>query len=146
MQKITPVCSLLLLALTGCSPLCRLELRFAFGGPLDPALFQLSGRSSCPPGPVGSPPPLSPLAPSTASSSDLVSQEVSVEAPGLRVVTGFRGVRCRVRVTGFYDTNRDGVVNRGDLSATSPDIEVEDRGLFRGNLNAGPVLRFSPIP
>jgi hypothetical protein len=144
-----PVLAAALLCLAACSPVARLELRFAYAGaPLDPALFQLTGKKTCPPGPVATAPPASPLATTTATarSDDTEWQQVHVEAPGLRVVTAFRGSRCRVRVTAFYDTNRDGRVNAGDLSAMSPAIDVVDNGIFGGNLTAGPVLKLAPIP
>jgi len=134
---------------SACSPLCRLELHFAFkGAPLDPALFQLTGRKACPPGPVAAPIPLTraALARAAAGSNDAAWQEVRVEPPGLHVVAGFRGSRCRVRVTAHYDSNGDGIVNSGDLVASSGDIDLADNGVFRGNLTLGPTLRFSAIP
>jgi len=86
--------------------------------------------------------------PATAGphSNDAEWQQVSAETGGLRVLTAFHGHRCRVRVTGFYDANRDRRVNAGDLAASSPDIELADNGIFRGNLTVGPVLALSPIP
>jgi hypothetical protein len=143
-----PALAAALLCLAACSPVARLELRFAYaGGPLDPALFQLTGKKACPPSPVATATPASPLAATAgARGDDTEWQQVHVEAPGLRVVAAFRGSRCRVRVTGFYDTNRDGLVNAGDLSAMSPAIDVVDKGIFGGNLTAGPVLKLVPIP
>jgi hypothetical protein len=133
------------LALTACSPMARLELRFVATVPLDPALFQLTGKKTCPPGPVGAPAP-----PATAAAGvrtgDAEWQQVHAESAGLHVLTAFRGTHCAVRVTALYDTNGDGNVGRGDLTATSPVVEVFDRGLFRSNLTTGPVLRLVAIP
>lgn len=136
------------LALTACSPTARLELRFVAPVPLDPALFQLVGKKTCPPGPVTAPAPVSAatLAAAGPRTDDAEWQEVHVEPGGLRVVTAFRGVRCAVRVTAHYDTNRDGAVNAGDLTATSPAVEVSDRGVFRGNLTTGPTLTLAAVP
>jgi hypothetical protein len=136
------------LALTACSPTARLELRFVASVPLDPALFQLTGKKTCPPGPVAAPAPVAAAALAKASlrSDDSMWQKVSAEPAGLHVVTAFRGSHCAVRVTAHYDTNRDGGVNAGDLTATSAALAVFDRGVFRGNLTTGPVLRLTPIP
>jgi hypothetical protein len=135
------------LTLTACSPTARLELRFVASVPLDPALFQLTGKT-CPPGPVAAPAPTAAIALAKASlrSDDSEWQQVNAEPPGLHVVTAFRGSHCAVRVTGHYDTNRDGLVNAGDLAATSPVVEVFDRGVFRENMTTGPVVRLTPIP
>lgn len=136
------------LALTACSPTARLELRFVAPVPLDPSLFQLAGKKTCPPGPVAAPAPVSTATHAAAGprTDDAEWQEIHAEPGGLHVVTAFRGARCAVRVTAHYDTNRDGAVNAGDLTATSPVIEVSDRGLFRGNSTTGPTLTLAPVP
>jgi hypothetical protein len=136
------------LTLTACSPTARLELRFVASVPLDPALFQLTGKKTCPPGPVAAPAPMAAAALAKASlrTDDSEWQQVSAEPAGLHVVTAFRGAHCAVRVTAHYDTNRDGSVNAGDLAATSAALVVVDGGIFRGNLTTGPVLRLTPIP
>jgi hypothetical protein len=133
------------LALTACSPTARLELRFVASVPLDPALFQLTGKKACPPGPVGAPAPLAAAA-AGIRTDDAEWQEVHAEPAGLHVITAFRGAHCAVRVTALYDTNRDGKIGSGDLTATSPIIEVSDRGLFRSNLTTGPSLKLVAIP
>jgi hypothetical protein len=85
------------------------------------------------------------VAAATLRTDDADWQEVEVEPGGLRVLTAFRGTRCTVQVTGFYDTNRDGHVNPGDLVATSPPIGVEDRGILRGNMTVGPRMHLTAI-
>ena len=62
------------------------------------------------------------------------------------MITAFRGAHCAVRVTAHYDANRDGAVSAGDLTVTSPVLEVFDHGVFRGNLTTGPVLKLIPMP
>jgi hypothetical protein len=133
------------LALTACSPTARLELRFVASVPLDPVLFHLTGKKTCPPGPVVAPAPLAATA-AGVRTDDAEWQQVHAEAAGLHVITAFRGVHCAVRVTALYDTNRDGKVGSGDLAATSPVIAVRDGGIFRGNLTTGPVLKLVTIP
>jgi hypothetical protein len=134
--------------LPACSPTARLELRFVASVPLDPALIQLTGKKTCPPGPVSAPAPVSAAAIAAAGvrTDDSEWQQVHAETSGLHVITAFRGVHCAVRVTAHYDANRDGSVNAGDLTVTSPVIEVFDHGLFRGNSTTGPVLRLLPVP
>jgi hypothetical protein len=142
-QRSLCLLGLSLLSVTACSPLARLELTFQHaGGPLDPQLFRLTARKACPPAALAAVPPAAP-GPAGAGADEW--QTVTATPGGLLVATAFRGVRCSVRVTGFYDTNRDGAVNAGDLTAASPEIEVADRGLFRGNLTVGPRLTLAPI-
>ena len=133
MRSFTPL--VLGLLLTACSPTCRLELRFLSPvGPLDPARFYLAAAKACPPGPVPSPPPGLGL-------GDAEWQTPEVVPRGLHVETAFHGIRCAVRVTGFYDTNANGKVDAGDLTGSSPALEVVDRGIFAGNLTTAADVR-----
>jgi len=117
------------------------------GSALDPELFHLTAKKACPPNPIAAPPPAPrPLATAVPHARDIEWQQVKSEPGGLYVLAAVRGHHCRVRVTGFYDSNRDRRVNAGDLVASSPDLELADNGIFRGNLTVGPALRLSPIP
>jgi len=118
----------------GCSPLVRLEVRFAL--PSRPATgttawigqrFHVVGAKTCPPGPVDEPR-------AGGGPSDVEFFDAEFDKGGVNALVAFRGRHCAVRALGWYDTNGDGVRNAGDLEGTSVVVEAVDRGVFRGNI------------
>jgi hypothetical protein len=130
----------------GCSPLVRLEVRFAL--PSRPATgttawiggrFHIVGAKTCPPGPVDEP-----RAEGASSAAAHFSAEFN--KGGVNALVAFRGRHCAVRALGWYDTNGDGVRNAGDLQGTSLVVEAEDRGVFRGNITRTPDVVLAVVP
>jgi hypothetical protein len=132
----------------GCSPLVRLEVRFALAS--RPATgkgatawigdrFHVVGAKICPPGPVDEPR-------AGDASSGAVYFNAEFDQGGVTALVAFRGKRCAVRALGWYDANGDGLPNAGDLKGTSVVVEAEDRGVFRSNLTRAPDVVLTVVP
>jgi hypothetical protein len=119
------------LALLGCSPVSRLQVRFvgpsAFGG----RTLYVTGVKVCPPAPIGVPA-------ASPSNGDAFSVTHEAESAGSVVVTAaFRGARCSARLTAWLDTDADGKPSPGDFIGSTPAVEIQDKGVLAGNLTRG---------
>ena len=119
------------LAVLGCSPVSRLQVRFvgprAFGG----RTLYVTGFKVCPPGAIGVPA-------AARSSGDAFSVTHEAESAGSVVVTAaFRGQRCSARLTAWLDADADGKPSPGDFIGSTPAVEIQDKGVLAGNLTRG---------
>lgn len=138
------------LVVLGCSPLCRMELRFELpksAGAIDYAKLHLRGRVSCNSFDLSAPKPEDPMPPpigleekDPTESSQEVVRPVSFRREGDTFELWERASRCKAAATAWYDTNGNGTPDLGDFVARMPTTEFYDRGLCAGNITkVGPL-------
>jgi hypothetical protein len=125
-----------LLLVSGCSPLCLLEVLIEnpAGLVLTRERLRVTGAKACPPASVAAPAPSS-----ERGETEYVRTQVAGQ--GLEVRAAFRGQRCRLQITAWYDTNGSGGVDAGDWVGSSVAIDVEDRGTLGGNSGRAEPVR-----
>jgi hypothetical protein len=102
-----------------------------------PERFFVAGAKACPPAPLRTPLP-------AASTGDAQYVRSEVAADGIDITAAFRGRHCRVQVTGWYDANGNGNLDRGDMVGSTGALEVMDEGWFGDNSVRSPEVTLIP--
>jgi hypothetical protein len=141
MRGTSQIAALLLLA--GCSPVSRIQFRCLApkGLALERARLHVLSSARCPEGPVALP------SPTARAQEEAGTYEVLLVSGDTAEITGsFRVRRCTVQVLVWYDQNGDGTFDGADLSAHTSPTQIEDRGIFGGNLTSAGEVVLSTVP
>lgn len=135
-ERMPPVRSVaacaLLLAATGCSPICRVLVRLLppRGATLDPAKLTLN---------------VDYVSSGTRSGTE-TPMRMTPDGDAVETETTIRASSARVSVRAWLDQNGSGTRDSGDLEGASGPFTVVDRGLIRGNDNRLPDLLLTKLP
>lgn len=140
---------LALLALAECSPMVGFEISFALpnGAAISGDRLHLRGRKRCT---VGSNYESEPIpAPPEPGLAEVEKRDEIRFAPGdTPDHTGaqFRGTRCEIAITAWYDTNHNQEVDPGDFVGRLPRTEIRSSGsLCRSPINGLGQLPLLPL-